>query len=901
MINTNLDLTLLDNPEIESLGTINSHSDHKIFINGKEPVLSLNGNWKFKFFNSFTNDVLYYLNPNISIKDFKDINVPGHFELQGYGKPQYVNQCYPWFGVEDVPLGKSPKINPLGIYFKDLNFEKEINSRIVLSFDGFETAIFVYVNGFFVGYSEKNFVTSEFDITKYLIKGINRIAVVCFKYAKSSWFLDQDMWRFGGIFRDVKIKLVPLTNVFDIDNKTILKEDLKTGLLDLKITFEGDLTNCDVIYSLAYADNKLFEEKTKITNSLIEIKKDISNVLPWSAELPHLYVFTLTLLKDNKEVLTTQINVGFRRIEIVDNKILINSKKLILKGINRHEFEAHKGRAISKEDIIDDIKIIKSHNINAIRTSHYPNQQELYELCDIYGLYLCDEVALETHGTWGSPFKLHNIKDVLPGNHMEFKDFIISKTKGMYERDKNHPSIIMWSLGNESYGGKVLEASRDYLKNVDNTRFIQYEGVFHYRKSDFISDVESQMYTSPANVAKFISKHPKKPFILCEFEHAMGNSLGNFDEYMDLFNKYESYHGGFIWDYMDQGLYSKERDTYLYGGDFDDRPNDSTFCCNGVLLANKTSFAKIDTVKYYYQDIKFKKVKDGILFKNTNLFKTSESYYFKICLFENGALANEENFSLNLLPGGEFLFNLKDFKVDREKEILIRISYHLKQDEFYAPKDYELGFFEQLLTSSLENGMVNPILKTDNKLEIIKNDFNLGIKGNGFNYIFTNFAQMNGGLKSIKINGTEFIYDFPKLSLFRPTTDNDDPIARNFLSRYFAYSRYQTNFPFLGDFKVGKYNGESIKITYKYRILDSLRTRSYKLTYEVFNSGDIKVDLSYHKRVGEPGIGEFGLAFSVPTKDVKFSYYGLGENDNYPDRYEGEKLGVMLAVQIMNM
>ena len=328
-----IDLTLLDNPQIDSINTIFDRSDHKVIINGNSNEISLNGEWKFKFFNEFREEIYDFLDINADINDFESINVPAHFELSGYGKPQYVNTKYPWFGRENVPLGKSPKQNPLGIYFKDIQINNLELNRFILRFEGFESALYLLINGHFVGYSEKCYTNSEFDITNYLHVGVNRIAVIVFKYSKYSWFLDQDMRRFSGIFRDVKLIVDPLVTIFDVKNDSILDEDNKTGLLNIRVLLAGKSINSKIFYKLSLQNNIILKNEVSSINGLSEIHEKIENVKQYSAELPFLYNLELTLVQDNKVVCSTNLDIGFRNIKIVDAVILINGEKLIIKCV----------------------------------------------------------------------------------------------------------------------------------------------------------------------------------------------------------------------------------------------------------------------------------------------------------------------------------------------------------------------------------------------------------------------------------------------------------------------------------------------------------------------------------------------------------------------------------------
>ena len=889
----NFNLSYLDDPKVSSVNTLDDHSDHEIYVQKKSISKSLNGKWSFKYFDHFNDDLIKYIDQNYDLSTMDNIEVPSEIEMSGFSSPQYVNQIYPWFGKENVPLGKCPKDNPLGIFSRDVKVDNlNNNTDLVLKFNGFEGALYLYINGNFVGYSEKNYVNSEFLINSFLKEGNNRIVIFLFKYSKGSWFLDMDMWRLFGIIRDVELISYPSSYIFDIDNKSILEEDNSNGNLDITLKFKKDQSDeLTFKYSLTFKGNEILNDSIKIEQNEINITKKIKEVHPYSAEEPNLYNLDLSLRDEKKEIMNTSILIGFKNMIIKDGVILLNGKKLIIKGINRHEFDPLHGRAIDKKTIEDDVKLIKANNMNTIRTSHYPNNSYLYHLCDIYGLYVIDETPLETHGTWGSPFIKIDKNNILPKNHLEFNDFLLEKAKSMYKRDRNHNSIIMWSLGNEAYGGEAFKVLSDFFHSMDKNRLVHYEGVVHDEKYNFVTDVRSEMYTSAKNISKYLKKHTKKPFMLCEFEHSMGNSTGNFDEYMDLF-KFKNFHGGCVWDFVDQGIYDKDRDCYLYGGDFNDRPNNNNFCSNGVLLASREKTAKLDTLKFYYQDLTFSKKEKTIQIKNNNNFISTYNYYFVVSLYENGEFVKKERLNLEIAPKEVLDLDISKYYLNSTKELLLRITYHLKEDTVYASKDYEVGFFESLLNSSLDKGFLKEVINSNKKLELIDTTHVIGVKGDGFNYIFNGKDTMVGGLNSISINNEELLAKNVALTLFRPTTDNDRAIYEFFATRYIGYSKYSLVFPFLKDIKVDNKNENYIDISYKHHIVDLPRIKNYTIEYRVYSSGDIKVKLTYHLGAFEPTPSAIGIDITLPFVTKEFTYYGLGPKDNYIDRYEGEKLGI---------
>ena len=598
-------LDWLTDPEVFAVNRIAAHSDHRIYANHLEAdadnsslIQNLNGTWKFAWAKNPSEWQQKFYEESDSTDNFDNIQVPGHMELQGYGKPQYVNTIYPWEGQEHLrPPFISEKDNPVGSYVRyfDLNDALK-NKRVFISFQGVETAMYVWLNGEFIGYSEDSFTPSEFELTPYIREKDNKLAVAVFKRSSASWLEDQDFWRFSGIFRDVFLYAAPSAHVRDM--RVIADYDGTNGIFSATLDIAG---KCSVKSILTDENGTVIAE----SNEKESVNWTIENSKPWSAEIPNLYAFTVILTDEGgNEIEVSRTKVGFRRFELKNGIMCLNGKRIIFKGINRHEFDAKTGRAITKEDMLFDIQFMKKNNINAVRTCHYPNNSLWYQLCDAYGIYLIDETNLETHGTWqklGSTDPSWNV----PGSLPEWKEAVLDRAKSMYERDKNHASVLIWSCGNESYCGEDIAAMSEYFRSVDPTRLVHYEGVFHNKTyEDVISDMESRMYAYPQEIIDYLENDPKKPYLLCEYMHDMGNSLGGMNSYMDLLDRFEMYQGGFIWDYIDQALWVKDevtgRRVLRYGGDFDDRPSDYEFSGNGILFADRSEKPAMQEVRYYY-------------------------------------------------------------------------------------------------------------------------------------------------------------------------------------------------------------------------------------------------------------------------------------------------------------
>lgn len=621
----------LDNPEVFRVNQLPAHSDHKYYGSRKEWenkensfCQSLNGEWQFCYSVNAKSRPVTFFEPEFDRSGFDTILVPGHIELAGYDKIHYINNIYPWDGhiyrrpaysegnhTEWEGSFSEAEYNPVGSYVKEFDLEEELRGkRIAVCFEGVEQAMYLWLNGHFVGYAEDSFTPSEFDLSPFIKEKGNVLAVEVHKRSTAAYLEDQDFFRFFGIFRNVTLYAKPSVHVEDIWVKPELKADYKTGTfgLQMKLSAEGGKLpeHGLAVIILQDASGKVcLEDELPLKESVVLQSTDIGAVTCWENHNPYLYTLTVTILDEyGREIEFVPLVVGFRKIEIRDKVILLNGKRLIINGVNRHEWNAKSGRCITEEDMKFDIEIFQRNHINAVRTCHYPNQIQWYDLCDENGIYVMSETNLESHGSW-QKLGLTEPAWNVPGSIPEWKEAVIDRARTNFETFKNHPSVLFWSLGNESYAGDNIAAMNRYFKETDETRLVHYEGVFHNRSyEDCISDVESRMYARPGEIEEYLQNDPKKPFLLCEYMHDMGNSLGGMDSYMKLLDKYEMYQGGFIWDYIDQALEVRDEVTggtvLRYGGDFDDRPSDYEFSGNGILFADRTEKPAIQEVRYYY-------------------------------------------------------------------------------------------------------------------------------------------------------------------------------------------------------------------------------------------------------------------------------------------------------------
>lgn len=814
---------------------------------------------------------------------FDTIQVPGHLETQGYGRNQYINTMYPWDGEEFLrPPMVSKRNNPVGSYVKYFTLEEQMKGkRTFISFQGVETAFYVWLNGTFIGYSEDSFTPAEFELTETLREGENKLAVEVYKRSSASWLEDQDFFRFSGIFRDVFLYSIPRVHVRDIFVKAGLTDSYQEGTLEIRAELIGDIDDVTIEASLRDGDEK------EIWNGNAEGKEEVFfkasglAVLPWSAEEPRLYRLYLYVKNEEGQILEfIPQKVGFRRFEMKDRIMCLNGKRILFKGVNRHEFDPVRGRAITREDMLWDIRFMKQHNINAVRTSHYPNQTLWYELCDEYGIYLIDETNLESHGSWQKLGEVEPSWNV-PGDRPEWKAAVLDRASSMFERDKNHPSVLIWSCGNESYAGTDIEAMSEYFHEKDDSRLVHYEGVFWNRKYDHISDMESRMYAKPAEIEEYLENDPKKPYISCEYMHSMGNSTGGMKLYTDLEKKYPLYQGGFIWDYIDQSLYRVnelgER-VLTYGGDHDERATDYEFCGNGIVYADRKASPKAQEVKALYADIKLEPDEKGVKIINDSLFVSTGRYVLAYRLLKEDRCLYEAETETDVAPESEAYVNLTYPELPGTGEFIYEVSLRLKDDTLWAKAGHEISF-GQYVKKTADN--------TEEKtypLEIIRGDVNIGVRGRGFTAMF---SKAEGGIASLCYDGVEYITRTPKLTFWRALTDNDRGAKTGFDAAQWMTAGL---FYKLTDVDVQEQK-DQVCVTFEYLLPTVPQTKAY-VSYRVTGDGKIHVHALYKGTDGLPEMPAFGMDMKLKARYDRVRYYGRGPEENYLDRREGARLGV---------
>ena len=893
------DYSLVKDPQYFKDGRMDAHSDHTYYRDGEEAQekatsfrYDLNGIWKFRYARNYGSAIPGFEKADYCCKDWDDIRVPAHIQMEGYDAPQYANVQYPWEGHEDIHPGEIPEhFNPVASYVKYFEVPEEMQGkRLFISFQGAESGIALWLNGQFVGYSEDSFTPSEFELTEYVKEGENKLAAQVFKWTASSWCEDQDFYRFSGIYRDVYLYTVPEVHVYDLQIRAIPDETLSTAALEIGTDTWGKGT---VKITLSKDGETVIEDKKALDGEEIYSWKVEDPVL-WSAEDPQLYDLVLEVYNEAGELQeVVPQKVGFRRFEMKDGIMTLNGKRIVFKGVNRHEFSSVSGRHVSEEELRKDLKIMKQNNINAIRTCHYPDASLIYQLCDEYGIYMIDETNLESHGSWDVAEFTKDYTYVVPHDKPEWLDMMLDRANSMYQRDKNHAAILIWSCGNESFGGKDIFEMSQFFHKEDPTRLVHYEGLCHDRRYNDTSDMESQMYPSVEAIKEFLAKDSSKPFICCEYTHAMGNSCGAMHKYTDLTDAEPKYQGGFIWDYIDQSIYKKDRygkEFQAYGGDFGERPTDYNFSGNGIAYGgNRDASPKMQEVKFNYQNITAEVGADSVKVINKNLFVSTDIFDCKVTVAKNGKVIHKASLATAVAPLSEETYVLPLAKEEKPGEYAVTVSFHLKEDKAWAEAGHEVAFGQYVYQ------VEEPKKTCPEGVKVIRSTHNIGVRGAHFEVLF---SVLNGGLVSYKYAGKEMIEAIPKPNFWRAPTDND---CGNLMGMRYGQWKLASMYLSHKDFRQGAYgpanmpevevNEKSVKVSYTY-IMPTTPTSECKLSYEVFGDGRVKTTLVYDpvKELGD--MPEFGVIFKFNADYDRVEWYGLGEAETYADRKKGAKLGI---------
>ena len=892
---------LVKDPTYFNDNRVAAHSDHRYYVDREKMEqdvedyrFSLNGLWKFHYAKNYNCTIVGFEKEEYCCKSWDDIRVPAHIQMEGYDVPQYANVQYPWEGREEIQPGEIPtQFNPVASYVKYFEVPETMKGkRVFVSFQGAESGIALWLNGAFVGYSEDTFTPSEFELTPYLCEGENKLAAQVFKWTSSSWCEDQDFFRFSGIYRDVYLYAIPEVHVLDLKVQTLLDDTFSSADLDLTVK----ATKPGKVRVTLSKDGKELQSMEDVLGEESHYVMKVEHPALWSAETPVLYDLLLEVMDENGDVMEViPQRVGFRRFEMKDHVMTLNGKRIVFKGVNRHEFSSVSGRYVSREELIKDLVTMKRNNINAIRTCHYPDAVGIYELCDEYGIYMIAECNLESHGSWDLfAEQTGDFSGVVPCDRPEWLDMMLDRANSMYQRDKNHPAILIWSCGNESFGGKDIYEMSQFYRREDPTRLVHYEGVVHDRRYNDTSDMESQMYPSVEEIKAFLEKDRSKPFICCEYTHAMGNSCGAMHKYTDLTDTEPLYQGGFIWDYIDQSIYKKDRygnEFQAYGGDFNDRPCDYNFSGNGIAYGGERDASpKMQEVKFNYQNITANVEKDQVTVINKNLFVNTDEFECVVLLEKDGKLVKKAAMETSVAPLFQETYNLPFGVQTLPGEYAVTVSFRLKEDTVWAERGHEVAFGQGVYR-------VEAPEKTDKpaKFQVIHSGHDFGVKGENFDVMF---SYLNGGLVSYRYGGVEMIQMIPKPNFWRAPNDND---CGNLMQMRYAQwkiaSMYLSHkYPTGGHYPAGyepkiQIHEDCAEITFTY-VMPTTPASQCELTYKVYGDGTIRTTLSYDpvKELGD--MPEFGVMFKFDADYNQVTWYGMGPEETYVDRCQGAKLGI---------
>ncbi len=872
---------------------------------------SLNGKWKFNWVRSPEDRPIDFYKKEYDVSGWNELEVPGNWEINGYGIPIYTNVVYPF--PKNIPFIPH-EYNPVGSYRRSFSLpESWEGERITLYLGAVRSAMYIWVNGERVGYSEGSKLPSEFDISDFVVTGENQIAIEIYRWSDASYIEDQDFWRLSGIERDVYIYATPKTSIGDFRVQAGLDDSYQNGdfQLDIMITDTDACENCEIEIKLIDDKDEVFRNIQPITES--RFNHVLPDVNPWTAETPYLYNLFVTLKSPKGETLdATSTKVGFREIEIKDSRLLINGSPVYLKGVNLHDHDQTRGHVISEDLTRLDMRIMKENNINAIRCSHYPKDPHFYEMADKYGFYVIDEANIEVHGMGTTNQGLDNneeAKAIHPAYLPEWREAFLARTKRMYQRDKNHPSVIIWSLGNEAGNGQNLMDTYDYLKSVDATRPVQYEGATSYRNSD----IQAPMYARLEHMERYLKSENQRPYILCEYAHAMGNSVGNLQDYWDIIEAHDIFQGGFIWDWVDQGLVDKDEngeEYWAYGGDLggENLQNDKNFCLNGIVNPDRTPHPALFEVKKVYQNIKFQEfdlTNKTLTIYNGYDFIDLSGFNFEWSLLANGnEIANGKISDLNTSARSDSTVRLVLPDLVGELEYLLNISATTKSKNGLLSEGHEVAK-EQFPLTGYAWEVIN--CKEFGNMTVEREGTTIKINGNGFLYEIT---EDEGELVTMDFGYGNLIHDPISVNFWRAPTDND-----------FGFKMQKDWL----DWKLASHNQNFVKLEMS-TLEDATNVRSGDVNWKRVSMGEIKdcfvvlktrhdlpavdgiVDIYYLiSQAGElevivsleltkdndlKPLPRFGVNFSIASLYNTVRYYGRGPHENYQDRFTSAFLGI---------
>lgn len=904
-----------ENPEIFNLGQIKPHANFIPYSNIAELLAAnsfqksnsrwvelLNGKWKFHWVKKPADRPMEFYKNDFDVSSWDEIEVPANWELQGYGTPIYVNDRYPF--PKDPPHIPHDN-NPVGSYKRTFRIPADWDGKeIFIQFGAVKSAAYFWLNGEFIGYNQDSKTPIEFNITGYLREGINVVSVQVYRWSDGSYLECQDFWRLSGIEREVYLWATPKTHFRDFFIKTDLDENYENALLQVEV----DLVNFDIeknnkpflVECQLYDEDKVLVEVSvqsidfqSTINNTISFSEEIENPKKWTAETPNLYYLALVLRNENNDVI--QIigsKVGFRKLEIKNAQLLLNGKAITIKGVNRHEHDEVNGHVITEKDMLEDIKLLKQFNFNAVRASHYPNHARWYELCDEYGLYVVDEANIEAHGM-GACFQKQFDEDTHTSALEGWKAAHLDRVKRMFERTKNHACIIAWSLGNEAGNGQNMQAAYEWVKQRDDSRPVQYEQAGEAKNTDIVCP----MYPKIETLIEYAERTNNRPLIMCEYAHAMGNSVGNLQKYWDAIERFPNLQGGFIWDWQDQGILAKTDDgiTYWkYGGDFgdDDVPSDNNFCINGLLFPNRKIHPALLEVKKVYQNIKVEVVdlaKGIFTIYNLFDFKVLENVWLDYDILENGvSVLNGQIDDFEIPPKGSVELDLEFYfpKEEIQGERFINLVFYTIEASLMVPAGHSIAKFQFKLQDS--NQPENRLGRSLELLVLKEKQYIYKVEGNGF---LIEFSKETGLLEKYVFHGNVLLQKSVKPNFWRAPTDND--LGNLMMLR-------------LKDWKDASKNREVQEIITTVISEQEILVKTifnlpavglkYELNYRVFENGEIEVLGRFFPFDGNekelPELPRFGITMELPFQFQNVRWYGRGAHENYSDRKASAFIGV---------
>lgn len=853
-----------------------------------ERRISLNGTWKFLYSKNNNECPSDFHKPGYNTRKWKNIEVPGSWELQGFDAPIYTDVSYPF---PTNPPVQPEDYNPVGAYVREFSVPENWNGMdIYIDFEGVESAFYCWVNGELAGYSEDSRLPAHFNITKLLKKGKNKLAVKVFRFSDGSYMEDQDYWKYSGIERNVYVYARPHTRIKDFKLNADLVNEYKDGDFSLDAIVNSPVNGSNVTVRLLDNTGKeIFTSEEKLENendTLISIRKQFKDVLPWNAETPNLYTLVITTSDGQGNCLESFAHpFGFRNVRMFNGMQLINGKAVLFKGVNRHEHDNVKGRTITVESMVEDIRLMKHFNINSVRNCHYPNNYAWYYLCDKYGLYMVDEANIESHG-------MMSHKDETLANYPDWEGAFMQRMSRMVMRDRNFTSIVTWSLGNESGYGKHFETIYHWTKNIDKTRPVQYEGGGY----DSVSDIYCPMYARIWSLRRHINQRDARPMIMCEYAHAMGNSVGNLQDYWDLIYKYDQLQGGFIWDWVDQTFAKKDEkgnNIWAYGGDmgYAGIPNDSNFCANGLVASDRSLHPHIWEVKKVYQYVHFAPVgftKNKIKVTNWHDFISLDNYELKWYVETDGKSIESGSMKMPFLApreSGIVEIPFKGLNADG-REYFLRLEAVTTNNSPLVEKGHIAAIEQWKLPVDMPEMKAE---KLNGNLNMNDNNEAYNINGDNFN---VSFSKANGEITSLVYGGKEFIKEGPCPNFRRAWTDND--VANGAPARCKIWDNAGKDKKLM-NIKAEKDAAKNIiVVTAEY----SLEETESELTtiYKIAPNGAINVTMSY--RVGTkqlPEIPRFGMRVVIPAEYEQMTWLGRGPHENYIDRKTGAMIGLYNA------